>query len=222
LSEAVAGHSPGEHHPALQHHFRDLSTQKEAASLGMWVFIAQEVMFFGGLFLTYTIYRALYPRTFAEAAHHLDWKLGALNTAVLIGSSLTMALAVHAAALGHRKKTVAYLLSTIALGAVFLGVKVVEYADKFTHHLVPGPGFRFEGGDPRAAQAFYNLYFAMTGLHALHMVIGIPILATVALLAWKGRYSPAYHTPVEMTGLYWHFVDIIWIFLFPLLYLIHG
>jgi cytochrome c oxidase subunit 3 len=216
LSEAT--HS----HPALAHHFRNLPDQKEAATLGMWVFIAQEVMFFGGLFLAYTIYRALYPRAFAEAAHHLDWKLGAFNTAVLIGSSLTMALAVHAAALGHRKKIVRNLLLTIALGAVFLGVKVVEYADKFEHHLVPGPGFRFDGSDPRAAQVFYSLYFAMTGLHALHMIIGIPIIAIIALLARKGRYSPAYHTPVEMTGLYWHFVDIVWIFLFPLLYLIHG
>jgi cytochrome c oxidase subunit 3 len=210
------------HHPALAHHFHDLPEQKEAATLGMWVFIAQEVMFFGGLFLAYTIYRALYSRAFAEAAHHLDWKLGAFNTAVLIGSSLTMALAVHAAAVGHRKKIVTNLLLTITLGAVFLGVKVVEYKDKFEHHLVPGPGFRFDGSDPRGAQVFYSLYFAMTGLHALHMIIGIPILATIALLARKGRYSPAYHTPVEMTGLYWHFVDIVWIFLFPLLYLIHG
>jgi cytochrome c oxidase subunit III len=225
LSEAVARRGPGpgaaEHHPALTHHFRNLPEQKEAATLGMWVFIAQEVMFFGGLFLAYTVYRALYARTFAEASHHLDWKLGACNTAVLIGSSLTMALAVHAAALGHRKATVRYLLLTIALGAVFLGVKVVEYHDKFVHHLVPGAGFQFEGGDPRAAQMFYSLYFALTGLHALHMVIGIPILATVAFLAHRGRYSPAYHTPVELTGLYWHFVDIVWIFLFPLLYLIH-
>jgi cytochrome c oxidase subunit 3 len=219
LSEAAHA---AEHHPALVHHFPDLATQKEAASLGMWVFIAQEIMFFGGLFLTYTIYRGLYPRAFAEASHHLDWKLGAFNTAVLIGSSLTMALAVHAAAVGHRKKIVTWLLLTILLGGVFLGVKVVEYADKFEHHLVPGPSFHFEGTDPRAAQAFYSLYFAMTGLHALHMVIGIPILATIALLAWRGRYSPAHYTPVELTGLYWHFVDIVWIFLFPLLYLIHG
>jgi cytochrome c oxidase subunit III len=219
LSEAA--HAAG-HHPALQHHFRDLVEQKGAASLGMWVFLAQEVMFFGGLFLLYTIYRGSYPEAFAAASHHLDWKLGAFNTAVLIGSSLTMALAVHAAALGHRKKTVVNLLLTIALGAVFLGIKVVEYADKFEHHLVPGPAFQMAGADPRGAQAFYTLYFAMTGLHALHMVIGVPILAALAFFAWRGRYSPAYHTPVEMTGLYWHFVDIIWIFLFPLLYLIHG
>jgi cytochrome c oxidase subunit III len=218
LSEATHA----EHHPALAHHFRNLPEQQEAASLGMWVFIAQEVMFFGGLFLAYTVYRGLYPQGFAQGAHHLDWKLGAFNTAVLIGSSLTMALAVHAAALGHRKKIVRYLLLTIVLGAVFLGIKVVEYHDKFVHHLVPGPGFRFDGSDARGAHVFYSLYFAMTGLHALHMVIGLPILGTLAWLARKGRYSPAYFTPVEMTGLYWHFVDIVWIFLFPLLYLIHG
>jgi cytochrome c oxidase subunit 3 len=220
LSEAALHHD--EHHPRLQHHFPDLAVQKDAAGFGMWLFIAQEIMFFGGLFLTYTIYRGEYPRAFAEASHHLDWKLGAFNTAVLIGSSLTMALAVHAAALGHRKKIATFLLLTILLGSVFLGIKVVEYADKFHHHLVPGANFRFEGSDPRAAQTFYTLYFGMTGLHALHMIIGIPILATLAFFGWRGRYSPAYHTPVELTGLYWHFVDIIWIFLFPLLYLIHG
>ena len=219
MSEAAHA---AEHHPALQHHFHDLVEQKGAASMGMWLFIAQEVMFFGGLFLAYTIYRGAYPEAFAASSHHLDWKLGAFNTAVLIGSSLTMALAVHAAALGHRRKIVVNLLLTILLGTVFLGIKVVEYADKFEHHLVPGPGFHLPGVDPRGAQAFYTMYFAMTGLHALHMVIGVPILATLAYFAWRGRYSPAYHTPVEMTGLYWHFVDIIWIFLFPLLYLIHG
>src|SRR5919106_6354201 len=136
----------------LAHHFPDLALQKAASGLGMWVFIAQEVMFFGGLFLVYTVYRALYSRAFEEASHHLDWKLGAFNTAVLIGSSLTMALAVHAAALGHRKKTVLFLALTIALGSVFLGVKVIEYGDKFRHHLVPGPSFQFQGSDPRAAQ----------------------------------------------------------------------
>ena len=225
MSEAVAGHgeagAPPVHHPALQHHFRDLATQKDASAFGMWVFIAQEILFFGGLFMMYTVYRAVYPQGFAEASHHLDWKLGAFNTAVLIGSSLTMAMAVHAAAVGRRKPTVVYLLLTIALGSVFLGIKVFEYADKFEHHLVPGPAFQFPGANAAPAEIFYSLYFAMTGLHALHMVIGIPIIAVVGWLAWRGRYGPEYHTPVEITGLYWHFVDIVWIFLFPLLYLIH-
>ncbi len=220
MSEAAhAGEGHG-HHPALAHHFSDLAAQKDASSLGMWLFLAQEIMFFGGLFLAYTIYRSLYAAGFAEASHHLDWKLGAFNTVVLIGSSLTMALAVHASAVGHRRGTVGWLIGTIALGAVFLGVKVIEYGDKFRHHLAPGPSFAWEGVHAQAAQIFYSLYFAMTGLHALHMVVGIPILATMAWRAGKGRFSREYHTPVEMTGLYWHFVDIVWIFLFPLLYLI--
>jgi len=221
LSEAVAHHGdPGVRHPALAHHFEGLPEQREAAGLGMWLFLAQEVMFFGGLFACYTIYRNLYPAAFAAGSAHLNWKLGALNTAVLIGSSLTMAMAVHAAAVGARRQIVAYLLATVALGSTFLGVKVVEYADKFHHHLVPGAHFRFEGPLARPAEIYYALYFAMTGLHALHMVIGIPILLTLAWLAHRGRYSADYHAPVELTGLYWHFVDIVWIFLFPLLYLI--
>jgi len=214
LSEAA------HHHPALVHHFASLDDQKEASSLGMWLFIAQEVMFFGGLFLAYTVYRNLYPAAFAEASHHLDWKLGGINTAVLILSSLTMALAVRAAALGHRKQIVLFLILTVVLGSIFLGVKVVEYGDKFEHHLVPGAHFQFAGAHARPAQIFYSLYFAMTGLHALHMIIGIPILLLLAWKAHRGGYGPAYHTPVEMTGLYWHFVDIVWIFLFPLLYLV--
>jgi cytochrome c oxidase subunit III len=212
----------GAHHPALQHHFPDLATQKDAAGLGMWIFLAQEVMFFGGLFLAYTVYRTLYYAGFSEASHHLDWKLGGANTAVLIGSSLTMALAVRAAALGRRRTVVWMLLLTIVLGSVFLGVKVVEYGDKFEHHLVPGPDFHWEGPNAHPAEIFYSLYFAMTGLHALHMIIGIPIIAVIAWMAQRGRFSPAYHTPVEMVGLYWHFVDIVWIFLFPLLYLVGG
>jgi len=214
LSEAA------HHHPALAHHFPNLGEQKEASSLGMWLFIAQEVMFFGGMFLAYTVYRNLYPAAWAEASHHLDWRLGGVNTAVLILSSLTMALAVRAAALGNRRQIVIFLIATVVLGSIFLGVKVVEYGDKFEHHLVPGAHFQFPGPNARPAQIFYSLYFAMTGLHALHMIIGIPILLVLAWMAHRGHYSPAYHTPVEMTGLYWHFVDIVWIFLFPLLYLV--
>jgi cytochrome c oxidase subunit 3 len=210
------------HHPALQHHFADLAEQKDASALGMWLFLAQEVLFFGGLFLAYTVYRNLYYAGFAEASHHLDYMLGGANTAVLIFSSLTMALAVRAAALGRKQHVVMFLILTILLGAVFLGVKVVEYKDKFDHHLVPGPGFVWEGPNRNAAEIFYSLYFAMTGLHALHMIVGIPILAFIAWMAHRGKFSPAYHTHVEMVGLYWHFVDIVWIFLFPLLYLVGG
>jgi cytochrome c oxidase subunit 3 len=213
------------HSSVLQHHFETLEQQKESSTLGMWLFIAQEVLFFGGLFLTYAVNRSMYHSAFVAGSHHLNVTLGAANTAVLICSSLTMALAVHAAALGHRKQIVGFLLLTVLLGSVFLGVKVVEYKDKWDHHLIPGASFsgeaiHLEGADADHAQLFFSLYFAMTGLHALHMIIGIPIILTLAVLASKGRYGPAWSTPVELTGLYWHFVDIVWIFLFPFLYLI--
>jgi cytochrome c oxidase subunit III len=209
----------------LAHHFRDHAQQKAAASLGMWVFIAQEIMFFGGLFLAYTIYRAKYAVVFATASHHLNVTLGGINTAVLICSSLTMALAVHAAATGKRRLIVAFLLATILLGSVFLGIKLVEYKDKFDHGLVPGPGFsahalHLEGDQAQEAQIYFSLYFGMTGLHALHMIVGIPIILWFAFRSWRGDFSAEYHNPIELVGLYWHFVDIIWIFLFPLLYLI--
>ncbi len=205
---------------ALQEHFRDLEQQREASSLGMWIFLVTEVMFFGGLFLSYTVGRATYPAAFAEASHHLEVNLGALNTAVLICSSLTMALAVHASQTGERKLLMAFLAVTILLGLVFLGIKTFEYTEKFKHHLVPGGAFSFPGPHSAPAQLFFSLYFAMTGLHALHMIVGIGVVSVILFFAWRGRYSPEYHTPVEVSGLYWHFVDIIWIFLFPLLYLI--
>jgi cytochrome c oxidase subunit 3 len=204
----------------LQHHFVTMEQQREASSFGMWVFLVTEILFFGGLFTAYTVYRHQYSRAFAEASRHLDIALGTFNTAVLIVSSLTMALAVWSAAVGRRKAIIVFLLLTMALGGVFLGVKAVEYSHKFHDHLVPGPSFQFPGPDARAAEIFYSLYFTMTGLHALHMVIGIGILTVLVLQARKGRYTPGYHTPVEVSGLYWHFVDIVWIFLFPLLYLI--
>jgi cytochrome c oxidase subunit III len=216
LSEAV--HT---HHPRLQHHFDSLEQQHEAATLGMWVFLVTEVMFFGGLFMAYIVYRTWYPLAFDEGSHHLDIVLGGFNTAVLICSSLTMAMAVHAAQLGNRKGQVRYLILTILLGATFLGVKVIEYAEKFEHHLIPGHNFQWEGtADPRNVEIFYTLYFTMTGLHALHMIIGIGIMLVILYMSWRGRFGPEYYSPVEVSGLYWHFVDIVWIFLFPLLYLL--
>jgi cytochrome c oxidase subunit 3 len=195
----------------------------------MWVFIAQEVMFFGGLFLVYLVYRMKYPDAFAAASNHLNWKLGTFNTAVLIGSSLTMALAVWATQVGRsRKIQVAFLGATLFLGSVFLAVKAVEYTDKYRDGLIPFAGMFHPTENAhfppevsiKNIQMFYWIYFAMTGLHALHMVIGIGILLPIMWAAWRGRYSPEYHAPVELFGLYWHFVDIIWIFLFPLLYLL--
>jgi cytochrome c oxidase subunit 3 len=212
-------------HPRLQHHFDNLDQQFEASALGMWLFLVTEILFFGGLFAAYMIYRLMYPRAFAEASHELDVVLGGINTAVLIGSSLTMAMAVWSAQLGRRSGQLLYLALTMGLGLVFLGIKAVEYSAKFEHHLVPGPNFRFDAAyDPIHSQLFFSLYFVMTGLHALHMVIGIGLMAVLFVMAWQGRFTRAYHTPVEVSGLYWHFVDIVWIFLFPLLYLIdrHG
>ena len=227
MPDGVAAHADPHahaHHPALQHHFQTLEQQQEAATLGMWIFLVTEVMFFGGIFAAYVVYRSLFPEAFAGASNHLDVRLGTLNTAVLIGSSLTMALAVHAGQMGRSSGIVAWLLATIGLGSVFLGVKAYEYAHKFHEHLVPGPHFAWHGAEPGHAEIFFGLYFTLTGVHALHMVIGIGLLSWLVRAARRGRFSAAYSTPVELTGLYWHFVDIVWIFLFPLLYLIgrHG
>ena len=214
-------HAEHAHHPKLHHHFDDMEQQAEASTLGMWVFLVTEVMFFGGLFMAYIVYRSASPEGFQEASQHLNVIWGAVNTIVLIVSSLTMALAVRAAQTSAPAKTqVAWLIATMILGAAFLGVKVIEYGDKFTHHLVPGPNFQWEGTFPAAAEQFYSLYFIMTGLHALHMIVGIGIMTVIAIMAWRRQFDGMYYTPVEVAGLYWHFVDIVWIFLFPLLYLI--
>ena len=208
------------HHPALAHHFDSLAQQTEATTLGMWVFLVTEVLFFGGLFATYMIYRSWYPDAFAAASHELDVVLGTTNTVVLITSSLTMALAVHAAQLGQRKLLMTFLILTMILGGVFLGIKSVEYYHKFVEHHIPGPGFQFEKEYFRHAQIFFSLYFVMTGLHAIHMIIGIGIMLVMLWWSWNGTITAEYSSPIEISGLYWHFVDIVWIFLFPLLYLI--
>ncbi len=222
MSSEAHAVSHAAHHPALQHHFDSLEQQQNASTFGMWVFMVQEVLFFGGMFMAYILYRSWYPEAWTAASNHLDPDLGLINTMVLIGSSLTMALAVRAAQLGKKSHIVLFLLLTIVLGSIFLGVKVVEYADKFTHHLVPGANFAFPENPAIAGQAqiYFSVYFAMTGMHALHMVIGIGILFWIAWRAHRGHFDARYNTPVEITGLYWHFVDIVWIFLFPLLYLV--
>ena len=216
--DAAAPHQA--HHPALAHHFDSLAQQSEATTLGMWVFLATEVLFFGGLFATYLIYRTWYPDAFAAASRELDVTLGTINTAVLITSSLTMALAVHAAQLGQRKLLMIFLILTMVLGTVFLGIKSVEYYHKFVEHHVPGPSFQFEAEHIKHAQIFFSLYFLMTGLHAVHMIIGIGIMLVMLYWSWNGTITQQYASPIEIAGLYWHFVDIVWIFLFPLFYLI--
>ena len=206
--------------PQFQHHFVDMAAQREASSLGMWVFLVTEVLFFGGMFTAYVVYRASFRHDFEGASNLLDIRLGAFNTAVLIMSSLTMALAVWASAAGRRKLIIPFLLATILLGSVFLGVKFLEYKQKFEHHEVPGAHFVVPEGLAKPSELFFSLYFCMTGLHALHMIIGIGLLSWLILKARRGEFTPQYNTPVDLVGLYWHFVDIVWIFLFPLLYLL--
>jgi cytochrome c oxidase subunit III len=202
------------------HQFDDLAQQHEADSLGMWAFLLTEIMFFGGLFLGYTVYRSMYPEAFAEASHHLDIWLGSINTVVLIGSSLSMALAVHSAQTNEHRGLIRFLLLTILLGLVFLGIKGTEYLHKFEEHLVPGANFVYPRPHAHQVQLFFSFYFGMTGLHAFHMIVGLGLLAALVWQARRGRFSADYYAPVELIGLYWHFVDIVWIFLFPLLYLL--
>ncbi len=190
--------------------------------MGMWVFIATEIMFFGGLFTGYTIYRGQYFHSFVAGSHELDIVLGATNTAVLICSSLTMALSIRSMQVGKKKLGITCLILTMILGMAFLGIKGLEYYQKFQHHLVPGYDFHPEGTFPPHMQLFFSFYFAMTGLHALHMIIGEGILLVLLILALRNHFSPEHFAPLEVAGLYWHFIDIIWIFLFPLLYLIGG
>jgi cytochrome c oxidase subunit III len=231
--------------------FQTLEQQKDTATLGMWVFLVTEILFFGGLFMTYTLNRHLYGAAFGVSSNTLDLFLGTTNTAVLIFSSLTMAMAVWSAQVGKTKLVTMFLIATFVLGSVFLGIKFVEYKQKFDHHLIPGHSFdmryavnhanpttpeekaavererkeideAFEK-DPNLqshAQLYYSLYFGMTGLHALHMIVGAGLLLWLLKESLAKRFTPNYNTPVEIVGLYWHFVDIVWIFLFPLLYLI--
>jgi cytochrome c oxidase subunit 3 len=292
-------HAHDYHPPGLKHQFEDMKQQEESNIIGMWMFLAQEIMFFGGLFTAYLIFRSRYPMAFAAGSNHLDAFLGGLNTLVLIVSSLTMALTVYYAQKGNRNMQVIMIVLTMIFGATFLGVKAVEYTDKYNHGLVPFANwnkkvkgehaekteeakevkhfFSSEGAkSPEAGSAvehpnptgqfqwndwdasdkliqhaqqenfltesekigyfsngefdrdkftgrvriFFWIYFAMTGLHALHMIVGLGIMTWLLIMAWRRTYSAQFYSPVEICGLYWHFVDIVWIFLFPLLYLL--
>jgi cytochrome c oxidase subunit 3 len=204
---------------ALAEQFDDMPQQKEASTLGMWTFLATEVLFFGGMFLGYVVYRHTYPQAFALASKHTIVLYGTVNTAILLTSSLTMALAVRAAQRNEKPMLVRYLLLTVFFGCCFLGVKGLEYHEDLGEHLWPGPTFR--EGLPPQAQIFWFLYWAMTGLHALHVTVGVVLLSVLARMASHCRFSNDYYTPVEIGGLYWHFVDIVWIYLYPLLYLIN-
>ena len=204
---------------ALAEQFDDLPQQTGAATLGMWTFLATEILFFGGLFLAYIIYRHAFPAAFSLASQHTLVLFGTANTAILLTSSLTMALAVNATRQNRTKPQVAFLLATVFAGAVFLVLKGFEYRADVREHLWPGKNFRVDL--PAQAQLFWFLYWVMTGLHALHVLIGLGLLSVMAWLASRDRFSAEYHAPLEISGLYWHFVDIVWIFLYPLLYLAH-
>ena len=208
------------HHAHVAHQFDDLEQQHEADTLGMWIFLSTEVLFFSALFTAYATYRFLYPEGFLEASHHLNWPIGAINTGVLLCSSLSVALAVHAAQHGHQRRLVLLLLITMALGATFLGIKAYEYYVDYEEGLIPGLNFTQTGPHAQQVALFFVLYFTMTGIHAFHMIIGLGVFALLAFLAWRGRFTPGQHMPVELTGLYWHFVDIVWVFLYPMLYLV--
>jgi cytochrome c oxidase subunit 3 len=252
-----------EHHPALAHQFDSMEQQQDASTFGMWVFLLTEIMMFGGLFTAYLIYRIKYYPAFVAGSTSISVSWGFTNTLVLILSSFTMAMAVWSAQTSRRKAQVWFLIGTMILGSVFLGIKAKEYYDKWDECHIPGhvigKGFNAWGGcsadnkglgniaqeiidrakndnqeiSPVAAQQtaqqteiFFSFYFAMTGLHAFHMIIGLGLLTWLLLRARRGEFDSDYYTPMELGGLYWHFVDIVWIFLFPLLYLIsrhaHG
>jgi cytochrome c oxidase subunit III len=263
MTESHPSHPPtdraGQPAAHLAHHFDSLKQQYEAARLGMWIFLLTEVLFFGGLFCAYAVFRAAHPEIFVDGHRFLDKTLGATNTVVLILSSLTMALAVRAAQLGRRRTLIGLLATTLLCGLAFLGIKAVEYKHKWDHQMVPGQAKiarwfnRNEDVEPRKGfhpdeayikehlvaegskdisekelakrterlGTFMGIYFSLTALHALHVIAGIGVIAWILVGAIRGRFSRQYFTPVDMVGLYWHLVDMIWIFLFPLLYLIH-
>ena len=220
LSESVANASGSEDSP-LAHHFADLEQQHEAAVLGMWIFLATELMVFGALFTGYTIYRTAYPEAFAAGSEKLSLRFGGSNTVVLLSSSLTMALGVYFAQVGRRRALVTCLVLTALLGTAFLVIKAFEYHGDYEENLVPGLAFHEQNWThPGQVKLFLMFYYIMTGLHAVHLTVGVALMTVLAIQAGRGRYTAQYHGPIEVGGLYWHFVDVVWLFLLPLLYMI--
>ena len=224
-----ADHHP-HHPPHLEHHFVSSEQQFDSAKLGMWIFLITEILLFAGMFVAYAVFRQWHPETFAVASGTLDWVLGATNTVVLLTSSLTVALSIHFIQKDDQQKSLYSLIATVALAGVFLVIKYFEYTAKFEHGVFPGAAFDPHGvahgvdysaltAFPYAAQ-FFSIYFVMTGIHGLHVVIGMALIGWIATRVYRGHFNSEYFTHVELAGLYWHLVDIIWIFLFPLLYLV--
>lgn len=218
--------SPGLVHK-FAHHFKSGAHEFDACKVGMWLFLLQEILFFAPLFVAYAVFRTLYPEDFGAASTLLDWKLGGLNTLVLIGSSFSMAMAVNGAQTGNKRQTVINLAITIICAFGFLIIKYIEYSHKIHEGILPGAYYSYEGLkeahniiNDKVPPLFFSIYFMMTGLHGIHVVLGIVCLAWILFRAKKGEFNENYYTPVEMVGLYWHFVDLVWIYLFPLLYLV--
>lgn len=209
-----------EHSPHLAHHFSDMAQQKDAAKLGMWFFLLTEVLTFGGLFCAYAVYRAWYPEMFSNAHKELNVIMGTINTVVLITSSLTMALAIRSMQLDRKNQTMWYLLFTFLLAGTFMAIKYFEYTHKIHVGQLPGRFYTFEGIEGANPHIFFSIYFMMTGLHGIHVLGGMALIAWLMYKTKKDTFSSGYYTPIEMTGLFWHLVDLIWIFLFPLFYLI--
>jgi len=213
----------------LHHHFATSEQQFDAAKMGMWLFLVTEILLFSGMFVAYTVFRVWHPEVFAQSSELLDWRMGGLNTIILLASSFTVALAIHFAQKNNKKALILNLGLTFFFALCFLVVKYFEYASKFEHGVFPGAAFDPHGVSHGVDYALYNvpfarqffsIYFVMTGIHGLHVLIGMGLFTWITIGAVKGKYSSEYYTPIENCGLYWHLVDIIWIFLFPLLYLI--
>lgn len=216
----MSDHAIGAHsHSLVREHFRTAEQQRESETLGMWVFLVTEVMFFGALFVAFTVYRSSYPQAFGVGSAYMNIVLGSVNTAILISSSLTMALAVHSAEMGNRRMLEFLLILTMILGCAFLVIKGVEYYQHYLDHKMPSVWFEYSGADAGKVQMFFVFYYFMTGLHALHMLIGIGVLLVILGRSLAGSFTAGNHTPVAIAGLYWSFVDIIWVFLFAIFYL---
>ena len=210
----------GARHPRLQHHFQDMRTQQHAARLGMWLFLATEILLFGGLFCAYSYYRTLYPEAWKACSQHTFRLFGLGETFDLITSSFTMVMAIHMVRVGKKNLATVFLVATIAMGLLFLCLHGYEYYSEFKEGALPGKYYHFEEVTATGAPMFYAVYFLMTGLHSIHVFIGAAVLSVLAYFTWKGQYDASYDHPLDLGGLYWHLVDLIWIFLFPLLYLV--
>ncbi len=204
----------------VPHHFESAEQEFETSKLGVWFFLATEILMFGGLFVGYIIFHNLYPDMFAEGATHLDWRMGALNTVVLLTSSFTMALSIHFAQMNKPNLVKNMLLITFLCGCVFMGVKYFEYTHKFHEGLYPGKYFTYEHAHAKNLALYFSFYFCMTGLHGSHVLVGMGLIAWLWFRARKNHFNSEYYTPLECVGLFWHLVDLIWIYLFPLLYLV--